>query len=215
VKTRREEEKEKRRSLIITGARKCFFLYGLKGATMEGIARECRLAKGTLYLYFSSKEELFVSLAEEALGLLNRSIERSLEGARGDVERQFREIALMYYRFSRSNREYFKILMMIDYDLLSARIAPEKLNRIDARIEGILKEGIQQGIFPDETDISMAVRSSWAMLQGGIFLAEKGCQKMPMLTDMDDEAFIGQLTMIMFRSLKTGIINKKESHEIR
>jgi len=184
---------------------------------MEGIARECRLAKGTLYLYFASKEELYVSLVEEGMRLLNKAIDQASAAAAGDVERQLRDIADTYCRFSRHNREYFKILMMIDYDMLSSRIPAEKLLQIQAlqqeanrKIEELLKEGIRQGIFPECTDVSMAVQSSWAMLLGGIILVEKSRRKMPILRDIDETSFTGELIGIMLRGLKAGFIVREE-----
>jgi AcrR family transcriptional regulator len=221
MRTRKEEERLQKKKLIVRCARKCFFLYGLKGATMEGIARECRLAKGTLYLYFSGKEEIYISLVEEAIMLLNRSIDQAIEEASGDVERQIMDIADRYYRFSRTNREYFKILMMIDYDMLSSRIHPDRLMRIQVlqqeannRIEGVLRDGIRQGIFPEETDVTLALRSSWAMLLGGIFLVEKSRQKMPMLHDIDHETFTGDLMRIMLSCLKSGFITRSTNPEV-
>jgi AcrR family transcriptional regulator len=47
---------------ILDGARRVFLADGFDGASMNEIAREAGVSKGTLYVYFDSKEALFVSL---------------------------------------------------------------------------------------------------------------------------------------------------------
>jgi len=219
MKTRKEEERRLRRELIVRCARKCFFNQGFKAATMSGIAHECRLAKGTLYLYFSGKEDLFAALVEEGQHILRQAVDTAIEEAEGDVERKLLDIAGTFYRFSQQNREYFRILMMIDYGLLSSRVDQDKLQRIldmqqemYRKIENVHREGIRQGIFPAGTDVIMAVRSFWAMLHGGIFLVEKSRQQLPLLAGIDDRHFTDDLMHIMIRSLKAGFITHYEDY---
>ncbi len=58
-----------KRRQIMEGARKVFRAKGFDGASMEVIAREAGVSKGTLYVYFTSKETLFEALIlEERLG---------------------------------------------------------------------------------------------------------------------------------------------------
>ncbi|MDD5772093.1 MAG: TetR/AcrR family transcriptional regulator [bacterium] len=60
-----EEKKEKRRKVIIKTARKVFAKHGYFLTTVDMIAKTAGLAKGTIYLYFKNKEDLFFSLLEE------------------------------------------------------------------------------------------------------------------------------------------------------
>ena len=63
IAERREREKDQRRNTILDAAEKVFFSQGINLATMDGVAEEAELSKGTLYLYFKSKEELFLGIA--------------------------------------------------------------------------------------------------------------------------------------------------------
>jgi AcrR family transcriptional regulator len=54
-------ETEKRRQ-ILEGARKVFLAAGFDGASMSEIARAAGVSKGTLYVYFDSKDALFEAL---------------------------------------------------------------------------------------------------------------------------------------------------------
>lgn len=58
------EEGSKRRQ-IIEGARKAFLAQGFDAASMGEIARQAGVSKGTLYVYFTSKERLFEAVVED------------------------------------------------------------------------------------------------------------------------------------------------------
>jgi AcrR family transcriptional regulator len=58
-------ESAKRRQ-IVEGARRVFLSEGFDAASMGEIAREAGVSKGTLYVYFESKEALFAALIAES-----------------------------------------------------------------------------------------------------------------------------------------------------
>jgi AcrR family transcriptional regulator len=60
-----ETESAKRRQ-IMAGAQAVFLAHGFDGASMGEIARKAGVSKGTLYVYFDSKEQLFEAIFEEA-----------------------------------------------------------------------------------------------------------------------------------------------------
>ncbi len=62
--TAEQEESAKRRQ-ILEGARAVFLEHGFDAASMGDIARGAGVSKGTLYVYFDSKEELFQTIVEE------------------------------------------------------------------------------------------------------------------------------------------------------
>ncbi len=55
-----------KRKQILDGARRVFLTSGFEAASMGEIAREAKVSKGTLYVYFDSKEALFEALIHEA-----------------------------------------------------------------------------------------------------------------------------------------------------
>ncbi len=60
-----EHEDSAKRRQILEGAREVFLSQGFDGASMGEIARKARVSKGTLYVYFDSKEALFDAIAHE------------------------------------------------------------------------------------------------------------------------------------------------------
>ena len=60
-----------RRAQVIAAARERFSKHGLAGTTMDGIAQAAGVAKGTVYLYYKSKEDIFRQILEEDLANLH------------------------------------------------------------------------------------------------------------------------------------------------
>ncbi|WDI32743.1 TetR/AcrR family transcriptional regulator [Hyphococcus flavus] len=63
-RARTDEAKEARRLAILTAALDEFFERGFAAARMDDIAARAGFSKGTIYLYFDSKEALFTGLVE-------------------------------------------------------------------------------------------------------------------------------------------------------
>ena len=57
--SRKEEERETRKILILNSALRVFKTKGIEHSTMDEIAQEADFGKATLYYYFKSKEEIF------------------------------------------------------------------------------------------------------------------------------------------------------------
>ena len=64
---------------VLQAAEKLFAERGFYPTTIDDIAKEARLAKGTIYLYFTSKVDLFFSAIERKLDILLRKIEKEVE----------------------------------------------------------------------------------------------------------------------------------------
>ncbi|RXF73124.1 TetR/AcrR family transcriptional regulator [Hansschlegelia zhihuaiae] len=58
-----------KRRQILDGAREVFLAHGFDAASMGEIARAAGVSKGTLYVYFESKEELFGALVKRQCAL--------------------------------------------------------------------------------------------------------------------------------------------------
>lgn len=66
-RARSTESKEARRSVIVRAARALFDANDYAAITMADVAKRSRLAKGTVFLYFATKEALFLDLLDELL----------------------------------------------------------------------------------------------------------------------------------------------------
>jgi AcrR family transcriptional regulator len=70
-----------RRSALLEAAQKVFGTCGFDGATMERIAQEAGVAKGTIYLYYSSKQSIYDASLNSALAELDNVTRRRLDAA--------------------------------------------------------------------------------------------------------------------------------------
>ena len=61
-----------RRRAILDAATQVFARYGFRRASIDDVARQADVAKGTVYLYFASKEALFASVVEAVLDEIDR-----------------------------------------------------------------------------------------------------------------------------------------------
>lgn len=77
ISERRKREREERRERIVEAAEKVFLAKGVDAATMEGVAREAELSKGALYLYFDSKDALYLAIATRALSDIRERVEQA------------------------------------------------------------------------------------------------------------------------------------------
>ena len=68
--TRRCDKPEPKRTAILNAARCIFARNGFADTNVEDIAAEAKVAKGTIYLYFPSKQQIYMAaLLEDARGL--------------------------------------------------------------------------------------------------------------------------------------------------
>jgi AcrR family transcriptional regulator len=107
-KTRKELLSEWRHSEVLQAARRIFAHHGYSAANVEDIAREAGMAKGTIYLYFKSKEEVFAAvLAHDIESLTDRTVESmSAVETFGDRLMVFLNLRLAYLQ---ENQDFVRI----------------------------------------------------------------------------------------------------------
>ena len=66
-RARTAEQKAQRRNAVLEAAEKFFLEVGYEAFSMSHLAKNIGLAKGTLYLYFETREEIFLTLYEQSL----------------------------------------------------------------------------------------------------------------------------------------------------
>ena len=95
---------------IFQSAIKIFSTNGYDGATMDEISASAGVAKGTVYYYFKSKDEVFKYIITEGVSLLREQIEIIILGE-GDYTYKLRELTKNQLRLVYENRDLFKVIM--------------------------------------------------------------------------------------------------------
>jgi AcrR family transcriptional regulator len=93
-----ERQENAKRQQILDGARKIFLAQGFDGASMGEIARTAGVSKGTLYVYFDNKEQLFETIAQEACAAQAEGV-FSLDPADHDVEGALTRLGRGFVKF--------------------------------------------------------------------------------------------------------------------
>jgi AcrR family transcriptional regulator len=100
----------KTKNLIFESAIKIFSESGYRGATMDDIAANAGLAKGTLYYHFTSKEEIFNFIVEEGLKILQNQVIEVQEMKMGPIEKLIK-ICKIQLTFLYGYTDFFKVVM--------------------------------------------------------------------------------------------------------
>src|SRR5579863_8375696 len=151
--TKKEVVSEFRRTGILKAARKVFARHGYDGATMDDVAEACSIAKGTLYLYFKSKRQIYLGVLREDLQSLREATWQAIQSASTAEERIHAFIAVRFDFFER-HRDFFRIY---NSDISAIFIAAHPMQK-DLRdfyleqaemLAGIIAEGVRAGELRD------------------------------------------------------------------
>lgn len=122
IAARREEEKELRRHAILDAARRVIGRDGVEGATMGRIAKEARLSRALLYVYFKDLDDLRWALAAEGLSRLRDYFEEA--AARGENGLDALErMGWAYVRLSREHPVEWELIAHKEVEELSMEMA--------------------------------------------------------------------------------------------
>ncbi len=158
--------KQEKLEVILKTARKLFARYGLKKTNLDEIARLARVAKGTIYNYFGSKDKVYMEV-------LNREADEILEKVLSSVEKETSPDKKLA-SFVRAKFKYMhRAVNILNLDregienlLPSAeKIRDDFFNRENNIIVSILKEGIEKGIFKIN-DILLTAKAIGYALKG-------------------------------------------------
>lgn len=141
-RTRRAElAKAARREEILVAARRVFASRGFRGTTMADIAEEARIALGTIYLYFASKEDVFAALNDQ----LNALIAAAITGvpAASSLEETLRRRVDNVFEACGENRDLVR-LVVLNTDPDSA--ATQRMRQADDARNGPMVEAIRSAI---------------------------------------------------------------------
>jgi len=175
---RRERERDARRRLILDSAKRVFAERGFLNATVEEIANGAELAVGTLYRYFQSKEEMYVSLLFEAMAIFYERIERiRASGLAPDA--QLRAVWDFFYEFYQQQPEYYRVFMFLHNEGLREVISLEVIDAINRYagknfrlVAEIVQAGIEAGLYRSGLDARGVVDVLWSLLMGLAQLVE-------------------------------------------
>lgn len=177
---RRAREREQRRADILAAARGVFAEKGFSQATIEEIAGACEVSPGTIYLYFRSKEELYVSLLFQAMDLFEAGFAR-IRASRRRPERKVRAVWDFFYVFYTEYPELYRVFLFLHSERLREVLSDSVVDDVNTRsarnffIAGeIIKEAVESGVYR-KVDPLEAVDTLWSLFIGLAHQYETRC----------------------------------------
>ncbi len=148
-KARRRREQTRRD--LLEAARRVLARHGFHRTKIVDIAREATVAVGTFYLYYPTKEALFLELVEDTVRRLKSEIDRA-NTANSDPAARARAGCETFFRFAQQNRELFRIVF--GHGATFHGVVRDAQELFASDVASNIKNGIELGIFrPNRTDV--------------------------------------------------------------
>lgn len=151
AKSKEEVVHEFRIQSIQEAAMRVIARKGMAAATMQEIAEEAGVAKGTIYLYFRDRDELVEKTFESAITQLHKRIDEALDSD-APFDERLRAVIAAKIDFFRENREFFRLYISLRFpegtpqqQRRQKRICqPQYRARIE-KLASVLKEAMDRG----------------------------------------------------------------------
>lgn len=142
-KTRKDVVTEFREAEILQAAREVFARRGFAEASMEEIAQEAGLAKGTLYLYYESKRELYRAAIRAGLLELCGALERAIEHA-PSLSAKLEAYVTTKVAYFDEHRDFFRIYLA-EFGQAACGAVDPYFRDLSLRQSRLLESAIREG----------------------------------------------------------------------
>lgn len=197
ITERRIREKQQRSEDILDAAEVVFFEKGWQQATMDDVAARAELSKGTLYLYFKSKEELYLGINLRAIQLLYDMFTEAINSAQLGMD-QLQAIGRAYFEFWHRHPHYFDTLLHFE----AVRIAgleqsqmAESYHEWGGKVNGLVAQsvanGMQDGTMRTDLDPVKTAVVLWGMASGMIQLVARKAEMLQQRCQISPDQFMG------------------------
>ena len=158
------------RERIIQSAVECFSNYGFDRTRMDDIAHTSDLSKGTLYLYFKSKEDLFYAICENNL----KTVKDQLSHIFTKKEDLVYDAEQFYENFQKregNEKVFFEIIAESSRNAKLQKILYEQRMKIYDIVKEYLDVQVKKGFFRKDIDTE-AVASGLVSLYDGLTVSK-------------------------------------------
>lgn len=111
-----EKLSNEKRMEILKAAIDLFSENGFERTTVDEIAARANVGKGTIYLYFANKEQIFIAIIESGIQyILNRMNE--ILNQSGDFQERFQELLMQHLQFAENHRKFYRLFIKEGFNL--------------------------------------------------------------------------------------------------
>lgn len=143
--------------IILSAAVKVFARHGFSRARTAQIAKEAHVAEGTIYNYFKSKDDLILTIFEETWRELIGALRKAFIPGQNPIEKLSTVLStvLDLFKADPNLAEVFLVELRQSGKCFSSQPMSVILEFLDL-IEGILKEGMDQGVIRNDINPKVA-----------------------------------------------------------
>ncbi|HPH70145.1 MAG TPA: TetR/AcrR family transcriptional regulator [Kofleriaceae bacterium] len=167
---RKAQDRQARRRKIQDAARTVFADRGYAGSSIEQIARASQLSVGAIYLYFRSKEDLYVSLIEDALTVFD--VEFSQLRTTADAAMRLPKAWAALLAWAARDAEGPRVLRLLAQPGVRAQLSDEvaataaaQLDKLQQHFAAMIADGNAAGIYRDAAPAPFATLV-WSLFLG-------------------------------------------------
>ena len=150
---------------IIKAATKVFAKKGFYQAKVSEIAKEAKVADGTIYLYFENKDDILISLFEDQMKLVLENMKSEITNE-PDAVKKIQKFALNHLKLIEQNKDMAEIIQveLRQSSKFMKEYANEKFAEYLNLISEIIREGQAQGVFKESILPGIAKRAFFGAL---------------------------------------------------
>ncbi len=169
----RDASYERRRTSILRAARDAFSRLGFTVATVDDVAERAGIAKGTLYLYFRSKEEIYLACLLEEVHELMRQSREEME-AEPDLRSKLKAYFRVRFEFCEKHEAFYRIYQA-EYSglFMKGRAIPKEFRALLEQSLDYMTEVMERAVKSGEIRKVPARSAASAVLDMSRGIAEK------------------------------------------
>lgn len=140
---------------VLKAASRIFFEKGFAQASISEIAKTAGVRETLIYELFAGKEDLLFHIPIENTNILIENLQEHLNGLKG-AENKLRKIVWHYLNFMQNNVDYATLVLFElrpNRRFYNTTIAYDSFRYYNRIVMGILREGIDEGLFYRTTDL--------------------------------------------------------------
>ena len=182
MKKPRVKDKDIRIQEIQAAAKKVFLQKGFRNTTVEAIAKKAGISKGTVYLYFKNKQEVYIALMMPVLEEIGRELvkleSRVLEHKYSTCKKLFEGILMALWHAYEYDPEGIRTLLAFLQGNHFSAMSKETLQKINHRAQanfetmrGLLSHSIKLGLIK-KVEVAPLADFLWGAFLGVIEVEE-------------------------------------------
>jgi AcrR family transcriptional regulator len=143
-KSRKKLLTDFRREEIISAALKIFGNKGFAATRAEDIANQAGIGKGTIYLYFRSKEDIYVAAVQHAIDQINERIQVRLQVAEG-IRQRIHVYVTVRLEFWLEQKSLYRLLLTLGREPQHRKQTNAVLRATTQNLIDLFEEGVAAG----------------------------------------------------------------------